>query len=173
VLVVHRGIVRLIKNTNYVTITEEDVFLQASTVSFDAATFEIWGALLNGAKLVLMPPHQPSLDELGETIQNQKVTTLWLTAGLFTVMVDHKVEYLRGVRQLLVGGDVVSASHVRRVLSLGGTTVINGYGPTENTTFTCCNPVTELPESVNSFPIGRPISNTTVYVLDKHQQPVP
>ncbi|WJQ84451.1 linear gramicidin non-ribosomal peptide synthetase LgrC [Brevibacillus brevis] len=173
VLVVHRGIVRLIKNTNYVTITEEDVFLQASTVSFDAATFEIWGALLNGAKLVLMPPHQPSLDELGETIQNHKVTTLWLTAGLFTVMIDHKVEYLRGVSQLLVGGDVVSASHVRKVLSLGGITVINGYGPTENTTFTCCNPVTELPEGVNSFPIGRPISNTTVYVLDKHQQPVP
>ncbi|MGF9909648.1 non-ribosomal peptide synthase/polyketide synthase [Brevibacillus porteri] len=173
VLVVHRGIVRLIKNTNYVTITEEDVFLQASTVSFDAATFEIWGALLNGAKLVLMPPHQPSLDELGETIQNHKVTTLWLTAGLFTVMVDHKVEYLRGVRQLLVGGDVVSTSHVRKVLSLDGITVINGYGPTENTTFTCCHPVTELPEGVSSFPIGRPISNTTVYVLDKHQQPVP
>ncbi|KZE44088.1 hypothetical protein AV540_01955 [Brevibacillus parabrevis] len=173
VLAVHRGIVRLVKNTNYVTISEEDVFLQASTVSFDAATFEIWGALLNGAKLVLMPPDLPSLDELGEAIVQHKVTTLWLTAGLFSIMVDHNADYLRGVRQLLVGGDVVSVPHVRKVLALGGVTVINGYGPTENTTFTCCNPVTELGEDVTSFPIGRPISNTTVYVLDKHKQPVP
>ncbi|TGV30037.1 amino acid adenylation domain-containing protein, partial [Mesorhizobium sp. M00.F.Ca.ET.186.01.1.1] len=173
VLVAHRGIVRLVKNTNYVTITEADVFLQASTVSFDAATFEIWGALLNGAKLVLMPPDLPSLDELGEAIVQHKVTTLWLTAGLFSIMVDHNADYLRGVRQLLVGGDVVSVPHVRKVLALGGVTVINGYGPTENTTFTCCYPVTELAEDITSFPIGRPISNTTVYVLDKNRQPVP
>ncbi|HBZ82358.1 non-ribosomal peptide synthase/polyketide synthase [Brevibacillus parabrevis] len=173
VLAVHRGVVRLVKNTNYVTISEADVFLQASTVSFDAATFEIWGALLNGAKLVLMPPDLPSLDELGEAIVQHKVTTLWLTAGLFSIMVDHNADYLRGVRQLLVGGDVVSVPHVRKVLALGGVTVINGYGPTENTTFTCCYPVTELSEDITSFPIGRPISNTTVYVLDKHKQPVP
>ncbi|MGZ0049496.1 non-ribosomal peptide synthetase [Brevibacillus gelatini] len=173
VLVPHRGIVRLVKETNYVTISEEDVFLQASTVSFDAATFEIWGALLNGAKLVLMPPHLPSLDELGEAIQKHNVTTLWLTAGLFSILVDHKAEYLRGVRQLLVGGDVVSVPHVRKVLAMGGITVINGYGPTENTTFTCCHPVTELADEITSFSIGRPISNTTVYVLDKNRQPVP
>ncbi len=172
-LVIHRGIVRLVKETDYVTITEQDVFLQASTVSFDAATFEIWGSLLNGAKLVLMPPDLPSLEELGQAIQTHKVTTLWLTAGLFTLMVDHHKEYLTGVRQLLVGGDVVSVPHVRKALELEGLTIINGYGPTENTTFTCCYPVTELPDTISSFPIGRPIKNTTVYVLDSKMQPVP
>ncbi|MED1960730.1 amino acid adenylation domain-containing protein, partial [Brevibacillus formosus] len=172
-LVIHRGIVRLVKETDYVTITEQDVFLQASTVSFDAATFEIWGSLLNGAKLVLMPPDLPSLEELGQAIQTHKVTTLWLTAGLFTLMVDHHKEYLTGVRQLLVGGDVVSVPHVRKALEIEGITIINGYGPTENTTFTCCYPVTELPETISSFPIGRPIKNTTVYVLDSNMQPVP
>ncbi|NRS52153.1 AMP-binding protein, partial [Brevibacillus sp. HB2.2] len=149
-LVIHRGIVRLVKETDYVTITEKDIFLQASTVSFDAATFEIWGSLLNGAKLVLMPPDLPSLEELGQAIQVHKVTTLWLTAGLFTLMVDHHKEYLTGVRQLLVGGDVVSVPHVRKALELEGLTIINGYGPTENTTFTCCYPVTELPETISS-----------------------
>ncbi|MGF9909647.1 amino acid adenylation domain-containing protein, partial [Brevibacillus porteri] len=172
-LVIHRGIVRLVKETDYVTITQQDVFLQASTVSFDAATFEIWGSLLNGAKLVLMPPDLPSLEELGQAIQTHKVTTLWLTAGLFTLMVDHHKEYLTGVRQLLVGGDVVSVPHVRKALEIEGVTIINGYGPTENTTFTCCYPVTELPETFSSFPIGRPIKNTTVYVLDSKMQPVP
>ncbi|TQK53365.1 non-ribosomal peptide synthase protein (TIGR01720 family)/amino acid adenylation domain-containing protein, partial [Brevibacillus sp. AG162] len=142
-------------------------------VSFDAATFEIWGSLLNGAQLVLMPPDLPSLEELGQAIQTHKVTTLWLTAGLFTLMVDHHKEYLTGVRQLLVGGDVVSVPHVRKALEIEGVTIINGYGPTENTTFTCCYPVTELPESISSFPIGRPIKNTTVYVLDSNMQPVP
>ncbi|MGG1205736.1 amino acid adenylation domain-containing protein, partial [Brevibacillus formosus] len=172
-LVIHRGIVRLVKETDYVTITEQDVFLQASTVSFDAATFEIWGSLLNGAQLVLMPPDLPSLEELGQAIQTHKVTTLWLTAGLFTLMVDHHKEHLTGVRQLLVGGDVVSVPHVRKALEIEGITIINGYGPTENTTFTCCYPVTELPETISSFPIGRPIRNTTVYVLDSNMQPVP
>ncbi|WP_139488457.1 non-ribosomal peptide synthetase [Brevibacillus dissolubilis] len=173
VLTPHRAIIRLITATNYVTITEEDVFLQASTVSFDAATFEIWGSLLNGAKLVLMPPHLPSLDELGEAIQKHQVTTMWLTAGLFTLMVDHRLEYLRGVRQLLVGGDVVSVPHVRKALTLEGLRLINGYGPTETTTFACCYPFDSLPEQVSSLPIGRPIQNTTVYILDKHMKPVP
>ena len=172
-LVVHRGIVRLVKETDYVTITEQDVFLQASTVSFDAATFEIWGSLLNGAKLVLLPPELPSLAEIGQAIQSHHVTTLWLTAGLFTLMVDHHKEYLSGVRQLLVGGDIVSVPHVKKALEIAGLTVINGYGPTENTTFTCCNPVTIMPESAHTFPIGRPIKNTTAYVLDRHMQPVP
>ncbi|WP_139488459.1 non-ribosomal peptide synthase/polyketide synthase [Brevibacillus dissolubilis] len=173
VLTPHCGIVRLVTDTNYVTISEDDVFLQASTVSFDAATFEIWGALLNGAKLVLMPPHLPSLEEIGETIQKHQVTTMWLTAGLFTLLVDHQVEYLRGVRQLLVGGDVVSVPHVRKALTIDGLQIINGYGPTETTTFACCYPVTDLPKQLSSLPIGRPIQNTTVYILDQQQQPVP
>ena len=159
----HRGVVRLVRNTNYVVISPEDVFLQLASISFDASTFEIWGALLNGAKLVLFPPHMPSLEELGRTIQQAKITALWLTAGLFHQMVDHQLEKLQGVRQLLAGGEALSVPHVRKALEkLGGCRIINGYGPTENTTFTCCYPIPADWQPGTSVPIGRPISNTEV-----------
>src|SRR5206468_8276756 len=93
-----------------------------------------------GARLVVFPPGTPSLAELGETIQRHGITTLWLTAGLFHQMIDEQPASLKNVRQLLAGGDVLSAPHVARALdSLNGTRLINGYGPTENTTFTCCH----------------------------------
>ena len=168
VAVTHRNVVRLVRNTNYASFAADEVFLQSATISFDASTFEIWGSLLNGARLVLMPPGCASLRDLGETIKRHKVTTLWLTAGLFHLMVDNHLEDLRGVRQLLAGGDVLSVPHVQQVLAeLKGCRLINGYGPTENTTFTCCYTITD-PASLNgSVPIGRPISNTSVYILDR------
>ena len=174
VSVIHRGVVRLVKQTNYASFTAEEVFLQLAPISFDASTFEIWGSLLNGARLVVMPPHTPSLQELGQAIEQYQVTTLWLTAGLFHLMVDEQIEDLKGVRQLLAGGDVLSVGHVKKVLEeITGLRLINGYGPTENTTFTCCYPITE-PSLVGILvPIGRPIANTQVYLLDDHLQPVP
>ncbi len=174
VAVTHRNVVRLVRNTNYASMTTGEVFLQSATISFDASTFEIWGSLLNGARLALMPPGCASLAQLGEAIKRYQVTTLWLTAGLFHLMVDNHLDDLRGVRQLLAGGDILSVPHVQRVLAdLKGCRLINGYGPTENTTFTCCYSITD-PESLNgSVPIGRPISNTSVYVLDRSMNPVP
>ena len=174
VAVTHRNVVRLVKNTNYASFTADEVFLQSATISFDASTFEIWGSLLNGARLALMPPGCASLGELGKAIKRYKVTTLWLTAGLFHLMVDNHLDDLRGVRQLLAGGDVLSVPHVQRVLAeLSGCRLINGYGPTEDTTFTCCYTITD-PASLNgSVPIGRPISNTRVYILDGCMNPVP
>jgi aspartate racemase len=171
--VAHRSIVRLVKNTNYASFSRDEVFLQFATISFDASTFEIWGSLLNGARLALMPAGPASLDELGRALKRYKVTTLWLTAGLFHLMVDTHLDDLRGLRQLLAGGDVLSVPHVRKVLQeLKGCRLINGYGPTENTTFTCCFPVTSA--GVNgSVPIGRAIANTSVYVLDRHLNPAP
>ncbi|MBC8096788.1 MAG: non-ribosomal peptide synthetase, partial [Akkermansiaceae bacterium] len=170
----HRAVVRLVRHTNYVTFSSSDVFLQLAPISFDASTFEIWGALLNGATLVLFPPHVPSLEELGRTIETQRITTLWLTAGLFHQMVDHQLASLRGVRQLLAGGDVLSVPHVLKMLrQLPGCQLINGYGPTENTTFTCCHRIPADWTGGRSVPIGRPISNTQVYVLDPNQTPVP
>ncbi|SFJ64597.1 non-ribosomal peptide synthetase [Thermoflavimicrobium dichotomicum] len=171
--VIHRGIVRLVKGANYARFDADEVFLQLAPVAFDASTLEIWGPLLNGAKLVVMPPHQPSLEEIAEALQKYQVTTLWLTSGLFNLMADHHVEALKGLRQLLVGGDVVSVPHVRKVLALGGVQIINGYGPTENTTFTCCYSIPADWSGGSSVPIGRPISNTEVYVLDRYGQPVP
>jgi aspartate racemase len=174
VSVIHRGVVRLVKETNYANLTTEEVFLQLAPISFDASTFEIWGCLLNGAKLVIMPPHTPSLEELGQVIQQYKITTLWLTASLFHLMVDERLEDLKPLRQLLAGGDVLSIPHVQKFLQkIGDCKLINAYGPTENTTFTCCYPITELDQLGNSVPIGRPITNTQVYLLDSHLQPVP
>jgi aspartate racemase len=119
-------------------------------------------------------PHTPSLEELGQVIQQYQITTLWLTAGLFHLMVDERLEDLKPLRQLLAGGDVLSVPHVQKFLQkIGDCKLINGYGPTENTTFTCCYPITEPDQLGNSVPIGRPITNTQVYLLDSHLQPVP
>ena len=170
----HRGIVRLVRETDYVRIDPDDVFLQLAPASFDAATLEIWGPLLNGARLALAPAGPTSVDEIAQAVAAHGVTVLWLTAGLFHLVVDERIGALRGVRQLLAGGDVLSPSHVRRVLAeLPGTVVVNGYGPTENTTFTACHRVDALAEDAAGVPVGRPIANTRVYVLDGRMQPVP
>ncbi len=172
--ITHRSVVRLVKNTNYARLTDAEVFLQYAPISFDAATLELWGSLLNGGVLVVPPPHNLSLAELGEIVREHGVTILWLTAGLFHLMVDERLEDLRTVRQLLSGGDVLSVPHVKRVLAtLTGCTLINGYGPTENTTFTCCYKMTQVEHIGASVPIGRPIANTSVYILDRHLQAVP
>jgi aspartate racemase len=173
VAVTHKNIVRLVKNTNYADFTPDEVFLQFATISFDASTFEIWGSLLNGARLALMPAGPASLDELARALKHYRVTTLWLTAGLFHLMVDTHLDALRGLRQLLAGGDVLSVPHVKKVLrELPSCKLINGYGPTENTTFTCCFPVS-APAVNGTVPIGHAISNTNVYVLDQYLNPAP
>jgi non-ribosomal peptide synthetase component F len=137
--VTHHGIVRLVQNVTYVDINRNEILLQFASISFDASTFEIWGSLLNGARLVIFPALMPSLEELGRCIQRYGVTTLWLTAGLFHQMVEHAIDYLSALHQLLAGGDVLSAPHVQIALQkLPGCTFINGYGPTECTTFSCC-----------------------------------
>jgi len=174
VAVPHRAVVRLVKNNNFASITEKEVFLAFAPISFDASTLEIWGPLLNGGKLVIFPPQAASLEELGKAIKQSGVTTLWLTSGLFHQMVEHQIESLKGVRQLLAGGDVLSVSHVLTALKqLPETKLINGYGPTENTTFTACHLIPQDWDGSRPVPIGKPISNTTVYVLDRQMQPVP
>jgi len=110
-------VVRLVKQTHYARFAADEVFLHYAPVSFDAATFEIWGALLNGARLVLMPPAQRSLADLGAVLQQQGITTLWLTSSLFNVMLDEQPAGLRGLRQLLVGGEALSVPHIRKALA--------------------------------------------------------
>ncbi|MGF2038866.1 MAG: non-ribosomal peptide synthetase [Nostoc sp. CmiVER01] len=171
VSIIHRGVVRLVKQTNYVSISAQEVFLQFAPISFDAATFEIWGCLVNGGRLIVFPSNNPSINELGQVIEQYQVTTLWLTAGLFHLMVDENIDVLKSLRQLLAGGDILSVPHVQKFLqTVGNCQLINGYGPTENTTFTCCY---QIPTSLSpdvSVPIGRPIANTQVYILDKNLQ---
>jgi len=173
VLLPHRGVTRLVRNQNFLTITKDDVFLQAAPVSFDASLLEIWGPLLNGGRLVLLPDG-PGLAEITGAVREHGVTTLWLTSGLFQLIMDEEPESLKGLRNLLAGGDVLSPAHVRRALDvLPDTRLTNGYGPTENTTFTACHLITRADLEKPSIPIGKPVSNTTVYLLDADLRPVP
>lgn len=174
VTVPHRAIIRLVKSNDFASFSPEEVFLLFAPISFDASTLEIWGPLLNGGALAIYPPNFESLEQFDEVLTREKVTTLWLSSGLFNTVVDKKIEALRNVRQLLVGGDVVSPAHVRRVYEANpNITIINGYGPTENTTFTCCCTIPRDWPMDRAIPIGRPIRNTQVYILDENLQPMP
>ena len=174
VLVPHRAVVRLVKNNSFASFSADEVFLQLAPLSFDAATFEIWGALMNGGRLVLAPAGRVTPEDIGGLIRRHDITTLWLTAALFHLIATTHLESLRPLRQLLAGGDVLSVTHVRRVLEeLPHLRLINGYGPTENTTFTCCHTITLDSLTSGTVPIGRPISNTRIYIVDAAMQPVP
>lgn len=171
VMVEHRAVVRLVKNTNYLELNETEVFLQFSPISFDASTLEIWAPLLNGGCLAIMPPQTQSLGQIGATIARHGVTSAWLTAGLFNVMVDQRLQDLRPLRQLLVGGDALSPAHVERAMQgLPGCRLINGYGPTEGTTFSCCHTIVAADLRSSSIPIGRPIANTQAYLINERNE---
>lgn len=170
----HRNITRLLIGTNYVHIDCRDVFLQLAAPAFDASTFEIWGPLLSGGRLVLYPEHDLDLERLQQVLEREQVTILWLTAGLFHQVIDERASALSSLKYLLAGGDALSPIHVKRALErLPTCQLINGYGPTEATTFSVCHAITRDSSLDPSVPIGRPIANTSVYVLDSHLQPVP
>ncbi|MFP2903699.1 non-ribosomal peptide synthetase [Pyxidicoccus sp. 3LFB2] len=174
VAVEHRGVMRLLHGARYAHLGPEETFLLIAPLSFDASTLELWGPLLFGGRLVVFPPQSPSdLELLSTVLTRHGVTTLHLTAGLFSQVVDLKPESLRGVRQLLTGGDVVSAPHVRRVVEGMFIPVTACYGPTESTLFTSTYRMTDAAQVGSAIPIGTPIANTQVYVLDGHLQPVP
>ncbi|HET7234051.1 MAG TPA: amino acid adenylation domain-containing protein, partial [Longimicrobium sp.] len=173
VAVEHRGVVRLVRGANYATLNEHAVLLQAAPVSFDASTLEIWGALLNGGQSVMMAGRNPSLAELGGALTRHRVTTLFLTSALFQVMAQERLEDLGGVRELMAGGEILSVDAVARVRRrFPGMHLMNVYGPTENTTFSTWHTVDER-WSGGPVPIGIPVSNTRVYVLDRALRPVP
>jgi len=179
VAVPHRAVVRLVKQDRFADLSAGQTWLQLAPGAFDASTLEIWGSLLNGGRLVVFPSYRPSLEELGETIGgpqsgHQEITSLWLTAGLFHQMADAQLERFAGVRQLLAGGDVLSPPHVEKVLArFPELRLVNGYGPTENTTFTCCHVMQGPQHFTGSVPIGRPIAGTRVMLLDGGLRRVP
>jgi amino acid adenylation domain-containing protein len=174
VLVPHRAIVRLVRKPNYVQLEATSRILQLAPLSFDAATLEIWGALLNGGTLVIMSPGPVSTEEISAVVVEQGIDTLWLTAGLFNQFVDSALSVLAGVRQMLTGGDVLSVEHVEKFRRAHpGCKLVNGYGPTENTTFSCCHRVSPEENLSRGVPIGSPINGTRVYLLDADMQPVP
>jgi amino acid adenylation domain-containing protein len=171
----HRGVVRLVFGGSFADLDEKQVLLQLAPVAFDASTLEVWGALLHGARCVLYPGDLPTARELGQVLRENQVTTLWLTASLFNSIIDEAPQELSSVRQLMTGGEALSVPHVRRALEVLPTTeLINGYGPTESTTFACTYRIPrQLDAVLPSIPIGRPIGNTQVYVLDANLEPAP
>jgi amino acid adenylation domain-containing protein len=167
--ITQRNIIGFVKAANYASLTSDEIFLQICPVSFDMSTLEIWGALLNGGRLVVFPPTLPSLSELGEYLTRTQVTSVVLTTGLFHQFIDANVSNIGAVRQLLTGGDALSPTHARRGLEqMDNVTIVNGYGPTESTVFACCYPV-ERDRIATSVPIGRPVSNTRLYIINAMQ----
>lgn len=169
VAIPHRAVLRLVFGNDYTPLDAHQTWLQLAPISFDAATLEIWGALLQGGRCVLFPENGlPDPQVLKTIISNHQVTSLWLTSSLFNTIIAECPQALQGVQEVLTGGEALSVSHVRQAQAqLPNTQFVNGYGPTENTTFTCCYRIpTDLPADLTSIPIGRPIGNTQVYILD-------
>ena len=173
VMVPHRAINRLVINTNFIQIDTEDRILQTGALGFDASTFELWGALLNGGSLS-RPPEKSLLDvgEMKRLIREQGTTTLWLTSSLFNQFVDLDISVFEGLRNLLVGGERLSPHHINQVrVRYPELTIINGYGPTENTTFTACHRIEKT--YAGDIPVGTPVANTEVWILSEAQDVVP
>ncbi len=168
----HQGVLRLVVGTTWLKFSPEDVFLQISALSFDLSTFEIWGPLLSGGCLVTAP-QSPSLSEIGDLLEKFKVTTLWLTAGLFNVFMEEQPEAISEIQHLLTGGDIVSPRHARMALAhLKRGELINCYGPTENATFSTCHRVSLADTERPSIPIGLPVDDSPVYLLDECLKPI-
>ncbi|MEM8930191.1 MAG: amino acid adenylation domain-containing protein, partial [Acidobacteriota bacterium] len=180
VAVPHRAIVRLVRSEvdgdGFARFGADETWLGFAPAAFDASTLEVWAPLLHGGRLELAPSAPMALEELTELIAGRGVTSCWLTSGLFHQLVDG--EHLRAmssVRHVLAGGDVLDAVRVRAALEqLGdGARVTNGYGPTENTTFTTCHGMTDADSVPDSVPIGGPIPGSRILVADDAMRAAP
>jgi amino acid adenylation domain-containing protein len=177
VLVPHRGVTRLAINNGYAVIGADDRVAFAANPAFDASTFELWAPLLNGGTVVVIS-HDTVLtpDAFVRTLQEQRINILWLTVGLFHQMVTELEPVFAQLKILITGGDVLDPRLIARVLSnprKRPRQLLNGYGPTETTTFATTYRIDSLPDETTSIPIGRPISNTRIYLLDPRGEPVP
>lgn len=170
----HRGVVRLVKNNQYANFGPEETFLNRGSVAFDVSVFEIYGALLNGGKLVVMNTHKPTFYEIATTVKQFGVTTLRVGPDLLNILLEDYSSFLEELKQVFSGGDVLPVWLAQKFKDkLPNTQLINAYGPTENTVNTTCHYVMDESFKANSIPIGKPISNDQVYILDNFLQPVP
>ena len=162
----HRSVVRLVHGARYARLDERTVTLSLAPVTFDAATFEIWGALLNGGTCVLYPGSFVRLSELRRVVRRHAVSTVFLTTALFNTMVDEDVDALGSVGTILTGGEAHSLPHIEKALAhYGSGRLVSVYGPTECTTFATYYPLTGPQPADRALPIGRPIQNTRVHVV--------
>ncbi|MGW5508192.1 non-ribosomal peptide synthetase [Streptomyces albogriseolus] len=173
IVVPHRAVLHLVADPEAAGARRDDVVVHASSPAFDASTFEVWAPLVNGGRLALPDPEERTPRELGRVAAREGATLLWLTAGLFHRFSDAELGRLRGLRRLLAGGDVVSPRQVNRAIAaLPGASLVNGYGPTENTTFTCLHTVTG-PVAGPTVPIGTVLPGAGARVVDAVLGPLP
>ncbi|NIM16367.1 MAG: amino acid adenylation domain-containing protein, partial [Candidatus Aminicenantes bacterium] len=171
----HFNVNRVVRNTNYIDITPDDRILQLSNYAFDGSVFDIYGALLNGAVLVMIKQEEVFwLERLADLIRREGITVFFVTTALFNKLVEMEIGCLKNVRKVLFGGEKVSVEHSQKALEhLGKGRIIHVYGPTETTVYATHYFIDEIDENAATIPIGKPISNTTVYILDKNNAPVP
>ena len=173
VVIPHRGIQRLVRDQNFVEFRSDDVVLHTATISFDAATFEIWGALLNGARLVGIGDRTLSMQRIANTIDEERVSVMLLTTGLFNLLVDHPSGELASLRHVLFGGEVASADHARRFLATHPECrLTNAYGPTEVTVIAS---TFDVPSDFrdDTLPIGHSIAHGQIHILDDDRAELP
>ncbi len=173
VVIKHRGVVRLVKNSDYFTASENDRLLQTGSISFDATTFEYYSMLLNGGQLHLLSASALfNAERLKEKLQQDKITVIWITSSWLNQLVDEDIDLFSGLRCVLAGGEKLSARHINKLrVQYPELIIVNGYGPTENTTFSACKIIDRQYDE--DVPLGRPLTNSTVYLLDPRLNPVP
>lgn len=169
VMIPHKSVVRLVKSANYYDFSSSDKLISTGAFSFDATTFEYWGMLLNGGELILCD--QDVLlqnNALQNEICTRKANVMWFTAGWSNQLIDDNIEIFEGLETVLLGGEKLSPKHIQKLRNHYPTLqIINGYGPTENTTFSLTYEIKEVSDLI---PIGKPISNSTAYILNEKQQ---
>lgn len=174
VIIENKGITRLVKKTDYVQVNSEDRILGISNPVFDGSTFDIWGALLNGATLCI--PEKDlvlNFQLLAEEIVNNEISVAFMTTVLFNSLVDSNIQEIGCLRKILFGGEKVSVHHVNKFIErFGHGKLLHVYGPTENTTFSTFYEVNQTYR--NTVPIGKPIANTQCYILSENKalQPI-
>lgn len=173
VMIEHRGIVRLVKHTEFVNFSTRDVILPTCPFEFDVSNFEIWGALLNGASLYLMSQDKLLMPQvLKETLLQQKISMMWMTTPLFNQLASVDASLFRSLRYLIIGGDTLSPTQINKVRqACPALALVNGYGPSENSVLSTTFAIER--EYETRIPIGRPVSSSTAYILDRDQQFLP
>lgn len=173
--ITHRNILRLVFGPDFIEFGPHQVILQTGSPAFDASTFEVWGALLHGGTLVLASEEELlDAEKLKEVVVRHRVRNMWLTSPLFNRLCEEDAAMFASLESLIVGGDALSVRHIRKVKeSAPHLRVVNGYGPTENTTFSTTHLITESDLASERIPIGRPLAHSTVYIVDQALRPVP
>ncbi len=175
ILNTHYNVTRVVKDTNYIDLKENDRILQLSNYSFDGSVFDLFGALLNGSTLVTIRGGQVfDTDMLTYLIEREKITIFFVTTALFNAIVETQLERLKNIKKVLFGGERVSLEYSKKAFEyLGKNRIIHMYGPTETTVYATYHPINQIDEALGTVLIGKPLANTTTYVLDRDLKLLP